>query len=469
MNILLFTTVFHPGVGGIERRTQTLARAFAELGHGVVVATATPADPAACATCDAAVGAACAACASAVGAACDAAARAACDAADCAACAAAARAAPGCRNRGDRGADARETGRFAIVRRPGLARFAALAAWCDVHVQMNVSLRYLWVRLLACAVGGAPTVYCHANAYQRDDGTPALADRLKRAVARRSHGIANSRYTGARVGCPTVIFNPYDDAAFRVTRTAAQRDGELVFLGRLVSQKGCDTLIEALGELGRRHGKAPRLTVIGDGPERASLGRLAVRAGVADRVRFVGMLSGAALTDELNRHRILVVPSRYEEPFGSVALEGLACGLLPVVAERGGLVDAIGRHGLVFPNGDAATLAVRLGEALADPALRERLLAGAAQHLAGFAATEVARRYLEVFEAACPVAPDRRGRLSRLGCLGRRPDLPCGVDAPSGALFAGAPSGAVIAGAASGAVVAAAPSGAVMAGAPAPE
>ena len=95
----------------------------------------------------------------------------------------------------------------------------------------------------------------------------------------------------------------------------------------------------------------------------------------------------------------MIVPSRYEEPFGVVALEGLACGCLPIVAERGGLVDAIGPHGLTFPNGDHSALANRLHDVLVRPVVAAGLLQGSPAHLQEFRAETVAKRYLAVFGA----------------------------------------------------------------------
>jgi glycosyltransferase involved in cell wall biosynthesis len=338
MRIFVFTTAFAPRVGGIERVVEILCRHFAAAGHEVRLATTTPAESA------------------------------------------------------DRAADRHRP--FEVLRRPGPLRVAALARWCDVQLQANVSLAHAWPRLVA----PARFVYQHHNVYQRDDGTLAPPDRLKRWLARRTAGIANSTYTAARLGCAHVVANPYDDATFRDRVPWDARSGELVFLGRLVSQKGADVLIRALGRL-RRAGSTPRLTVVGDGPERAPLARLAAEEGVAAQVTFTGNLEGAALARELNRHRVLVAPSRYEEPFGVVALEALACGCLPVVAARGGFGDAIGPHGVTFPNGDDAALAGRLAALLADPAGARARLDGVAAHLARFRAEAVAARYLELFEA----------------------------------------------------------------------
>jgi len=282
---------------------------------------------------------------------------------------------------------------FAVRRRPSAIEEIRLVRWCDVHIQANVSLKAAWIR----AIAPRKTFYRHGNVYQRDDGTKRMVDRLKTALARTTPGIANSVYTAERTGANHVILNAYDDATFGPAPDWAKKDRDLVFLGRLVSQKGCDTLIAALGRLAA-HGRHPGLTVIGDGPDRTYLERQARQSGVDGQVRFLGGLKGRVLADELARHRVMVVPSRYEEPFGIVALEGLASGCIPIVSERGGLIDAIGGHGFTFPNGDAAALADRLEEVLGDMGRARKRLTGAEDHLAGCSARAVAEHYITVFQ-----------------------------------------------------------------------
>lgn len=290
---------------------------------------------------------------------------------------------------------------YPVIRRPRLLDFLRLLRWCDIHVQANVSLKYAWAGILA----PRRLVYQHHCAYRRDDGTLSVLGRAKVTLATLSHGISNSEYTADRIGCDEAILNSYEDAVFRVSRPWFERASDFVFLGRLVSQKGCDTLIRALARL-RGQGLTPSLTIIGDGPDRPMLDALSKREGLVGQVRFAGVLKGHSLAEVLNQHRVIIVPSRCEEPFGIVALEGLACGCVPVVSARGGLVDAISGHGFTFPNGDDAALADTLAGILADPAAAHARLAGADAHLSRCTSQAVAMRYLDVFEG---VLAQRRG------------------------------------------------------------
>ena len=282
---------------------------------------------------------------------------------------------------------------FEVVRRPSRLQMRQLLSWCDVHMQANISLKAAWVWLFAFQ----KSIYMHQNVYQRDDCTKSLIQVVKTTLARDTPGIANSTYTAARTGAEHVILNAYDDTTFGPAPAWESKDRDLVFLGRLVSQKGCETLIDALGRLAAR-GQRPALTVIGDGPDREQLARQADETGVVDQVTFEGKLTGKALAMELARHRVMVVPSRYEEPFGIVALEGLASGCVLVVSERGGLTDAIGGHGFTFPNGDAEALADRLEGILSDIETARHCLDGVDRHLAQCKARAVAQNYIAVFD-----------------------------------------------------------------------
>jgi glycosyltransferase involved in cell wall biosynthesis len=126
------------------------------------------------------------------------------------------------------------------------------------------------------------------------------------------------------------------------------------------------------------------------------------------QVRFAGKLSGKSLAQELRRHRILVVPSRWAEPFGIVALEGIACGCVVVGSDQGGLVEAIGPCGCTFPNSDCGLLANQLASLLQSPERVEKLKGRAMAHLRPFTIEQVSARYLELFEMV-----ESRARMGR--------------------------------------------------------
>ena len=170
-------------------------------------------------------------------------------------------------------------------------------------------------------------------------------------------------------------------------------------MGRLVSDKGVDVLLQALAEL-KHEGIVPNLTVVGSGPEEEMLRRQTVNLQVAEQVSFVGVKQGQELVDLLNSHRIMVVPSRVTEGFGLVALEGIACGCVVVGSSGGGLPEAVGPCGVTFPNGDVAALKAILVRLLQSPDQLVTYRRHAAEHLAKHRPADVAQRYLAVMDGA---------------------------------------------------------------------
>ncbi len=271
--------------------------------------------------------------------------------------------------------------------------------WCDVVFQNNISLRHLIPALLA----RKPVLVVHQTWMRNTRGAVGWNDRIKRALARRVKNVAISEAIAHELGLPAeIIGNPYDDAVFKLLSKAA-RDRDIVFVGRLVSDKGVDLLLRAVARLNNRC-----LTIVGRGPDQENLRALARELNVD--ATFAGAKSGSELDEILNRHQIIAIPSRWPEPFGVVALEGIACGCVAVGSSEGGLAEAIGPCGLTFPNGDIERLAQCLQQLLESPGLREKFLAAAPAHLQRFRASSVAARYLAVLRTLLTPSAAKRSR-----------------------------------------------------------
>ncbi len=135
----------------------------------------------------------------------------------------------------------------------------------------------------------------------------------------------------------------------------------IVTVARLTPQKRVHLALEALACLRDLDCLMP-LTIVGDGPERERLERLAVTLGVAEQVTFAGALPRANVLELLQRADLMLFPAE-GEGFGLVAAEALMCGV-PVIGcwDGGGVLD-------VVPEKGAGRLVVPSGEALADAAL----------------------------------------------------------------------------------------------------
>jgi glycosyltransferase involved in cell wall biosynthesis len=285
-----------------------------------------------------------------------------------------------------------DTAAFRIVRRPGLLELLRLVRVADVVFQSNISLRMAWPLLLL----RRPWVVVHHTWIPHT----GLAGKLKRSVLRYASNISVSRAVANDLPVPSVVVpNPYRAALFRVVE-GVPRDLDVIFVGRLVSDKGADVLVAALGRL-RDRGLRLRTTIVGSGPEEDALRDQVRKLGLAGQVEFAGYRSGETLVQILNRHRTLVVPSVWEEPFGVVVLEAIACGCLPVVARSGGLPDAAGALGRVFAKSDAGALADQLADAHAATELTDTQRTVALGHLVAHRPDRVAARYLQILSDAC--------------------------------------------------------------------
>ena len=278
---------------------------------------------------------------------------------------------------------------FEIARNPSLARLLQLVRWSEVVFQNNVSLRHLIPTLL----DRKPVLVVHQTWIRNIAGEIGWNDRIKRALLPRVKNVAISQAIARDANMAAeVIGNPYDDRIFKII-PHTPRDRELLFVGRLVSDKGVDVLLRGLGILKRQNVSA-RLTIVGSGAEETNLRALVCQLKLDQAVTFAGEKVGPELAEVMNCHQVIVIPSRWPEPFGIVALEGIACGCIALGSEQGGLSEAIGNCGMTFRNGDSEELADRLRDLLSDSQLREEFRAAAPAHLERFRAPAVAQRYL---------------------------------------------------------------------------
>jgi glycogen(starch) synthase len=284
---------------------------------------------------------------------------------------------------------------YPVIRNPSPAKLIELVRWCDVYFQNNISLLLAWPLLFI----RRPWAVAHHTWIRPYGERYSLRAKLKTFLLRYSHNATISRAIAERIETPsTIVGNPYADDVYR-HRPEIPRYKELVYLGRLVSDKGIDTLIHALLQL-KRWGLSPRLTVIGSGPEERALRQLARNLRVEQQIDFVGSKQPEEISRILNGHQVLVVPSRMPEPFGIVVLEAVASGCVIVASRAGGLPDAVGKCGLTYEIGDLQALTNALQIVLTQPPLRAEILRHADGHLANFKPSVVAGKYLGVFEQA---------------------------------------------------------------------
>ncbi|MEO8558949.1 MAG: glycosyltransferase family 4 protein [Rhodospirillales bacterium] len=274
---------------------------------------------------------------------------------------------------------------FAVHHRPSPLKLLALHRMADAVIHNGLSMRFFWPLLL---------VWRRWLVIYLLPGPPALLHRL--ALRLFARVVAVSDYVARQLPLKSrAIPNSYRTQLFGHTNTGPRRY-ELAFLGRLVSDKGPMLLLQALVKL-QAKGLRPSAVVIGSGQEEAALRSFAAEHDLP--VEFVGAKRDGAVAELLNQARVLVVPSIWQEPFGIVALEGIACGCVVIGSSGGGLPEAIGPCGITFPNGDADALADAISRLLGDPALLQSLRDAAPVHLARHTPQAVVDAYLQVMSA----------------------------------------------------------------------
>jgi rhamnosyl/mannosyltransferase len=162
---------------------------------------------------------------------------------------------------------------------------------------------------------------------------------------------------------------------------AVTRRPTFLFVGRLVRYKGVDVLLKAL------HGLDADAVIVGSGPLRDSLEGMARDLGIANRVCFLGEVSGSELLESYRACDAFVLPSvTRQEAFGMVQLEAMLHGRPVISTELGTGVSWVNQHertGLVVRPGDAGDLRHAMRRLIDDPDLRHRCGAAARARVLG--------------------------------------------------------------------------------------
>jgi glycosyltransferase involved in cell wall biosynthesis len=166
---------------------------------------------------------------------------------------------------------------------------------------------------------------------------------------------------------------------FRLARGISSDAKVILFLGRLVSKKSPDMLLQAFANWRTNSGRGQDAVLVLAGPEEgdgflAKLRAMVDRLGIRDQVLFAGPLYDDAKWSAYRDADVFVLPSQNEN-FGNTAGEAAACGTPMIVTDRCGIAPFVGVAGEVIPH-DLAALENALGKMLGDPMLRENRRAG---------------------------------------------------------------------------------------------
>lgn len=184
-------------------------------------------------------------------------------------------------------------------------------------------------------------------------------------------------------------------------RVRCEESADIVFVGRLVPRKGARQLIDAIALLDQGGDRPTRVAIVGDGPLRRRLENRVDRAGLADRVAFLGGLGEQQKIALLSQAKIACFPSLYGESFGLVILEALAAGADAVVAgSNPGYRELLGDAGGLVDPGETRAFAARLQQLLDDADARRRLGTRQRRLLDDYDSDSIVESVLDVYHEA---------------------------------------------------------------------
>lgn len=291
---------------------------------------------------------------------------------------------------------------YEVIRDPKVIEIIKACLWAEVVLENNPCFRLSWPGLFI----RKPFVTAIHTWISRSNGSSGIKDRLKLWRLKRSGRIiAASKALNRKTGLEAIVIpNPYRKDLFQKL-PEIKRIKQYIFLGRLVSDKGADMAIKAIARLKQLlQAKEPHfqinLTIVGEGPQRSFLEDLVKELQLENEVEFTGILRGEELVFYLNQHRFILIPSVWEEPFGLIALEGMACGCIPIASNGGGLPEAVGPGGVLFQRGDMEDLVNHMQKLFQDPLQETKCRNAAPAHLAAHHSSFIAERYLDVLTKA---------------------------------------------------------------------
>jgi glycosyltransferase involved in cell wall biosynthesis len=281
---------------------------------------------------------------------------------------------------------------FQVIRDPSLRTLLGLIKWCDIVFENNPCLGMSWPNFL---IRKPKVVGLHTWLVQPGKKIKIYQWVKKIALNDYNSVIAcSNKIRSLTFNKAQIINNAYDSKLYN--QSTAIKTKDFVFLGRLVSDKGADMCIDLINNLNQNHHKSYTLTIIGDGPEMEKLKNKVLELNLYKQVSLLGFLPPASIQLELRQHHFLLVPSRWEEPFGIVVLEGMGCGCIPIVSDGGGLPDAVGNAGVIFKRNSIIDLVTKTTELLNNKNLQKQIRENMETHLENHTVENVAQRYYDI-------------------------------------------------------------------------
>lgn len=226
--------------------------------------------------------------------------------------------------------------------------------------------------------------------------------------ANRFHAIvSNSQFVAERFrdGCDTdakieVLHYPIESANDQRPGGTGSPRPTALYVGRVRRDKGIFDFIEAIG---RTTGVQGRILGCGDDESKQAVLKIAGHVGCSERLSVEGWMSREQIADAMVEATVVVFPSLWDEPFGLVGPEAMACGTPVVAYDVGGVSDWMndGETGFLVPPGDLAQLAKRIQELAQNTQLAEMFGARGREFVSSkFSVARHMDRLLEIYRAA---------------------------------------------------------------------
>ncbi len=262
---------------------------------------------------------------------------------------------------------------------------------------------------LAARLAGTPCLW-HIRDRIHRDYLPGFTVRLVQMAARHlpTHVVTYTNEMRECLGLDTdrasLLVDPVGEGWGDVTTDRpTSPPGQTTFgvVGRLAPWKGQDLFLRSFSLAfpdGGQRAVIVGSAMFGEDTFADSLHKLAAELGIAERITFRGFVDD--IHSELATFDVLVHSSVIPEPFGNVVVEGMAAGLPVIAPDSGGPAEVItgGLDGILYPMGDAASLAECLCMVDGDPEMRSRIGLRARQTASGFSLESVAPQLLNVYK-----------------------------------------------------------------------
>jgi len=280
-----------------------------------------------------------------------------------------------------------------------IANFGAVNVFALANWIRRVPVRMVWYHTLSTQID--------LDSVLSKSRMRLLRWRKSLVYATATHIVANSRAASEDLQrtfhvpagkCAVHTLSLTDPLAGQTIRPLGRGALQVICVGRFSPSKGQATLVRALAKLKDQTNWTAVL--VGDGPEKSAVEKLAQELGVANRCGFAGVCSHGEVLNQMRNSAISVVPSLVEA-YGYVALESMAIGLPVIASNTGGLAETVrdGIDGFLVPPAQAEALSGKLALLLQDSALRARMGANARERfLAKFERSHVITKQADLLE-----------------------------------------------------------------------